>query len=266
MNTASRLENIPKNGSSLTFKRGENVIAVASGKSGVGKTWFAVTLAHAFSFFKKKTLFFDYDLGLTNIGTQLGLSIENDVDGIISGKITLNQAIHHCDKTKLDIVTGRSGYVGLSSIPTGRLQIIGDDLCLLAPIYDKVVIDVGDSVGKNGRVLPSFAQNIIALCTSEPESLTEVYAYIKIMTMEYPKNSISIVINKAETISEGRRSYATLLNACQNYLNISPKLLGIVRRDTRVRDAIRNQSPIINRYPTSEATEDVIAIVKKILG
>ena len=85
------------------------------------------------------------------------------------------------------------------------------------------------------------------------------------MTMQYPKSDINVVVYQANSIKEGQRTYETLLKACQNFLKISPPLLGIVRRDTRVRDAIRNQTPIITRYPTSEAAEDVIAIAKRII-
>lgn len=104
------------------------------------------------------------------------------------------------------------------------------------------------------------------VCTDEPTSLTDAYAFIKIMTMQYPKSDINIVINQANSLREGQRTFDTLLKACNNFLKINPPLLGIVRRDTRVRDSIRNQSSIINRYPTSEAAEDVIAIAKRLIA
>lgn len=84
--------------------------------------------------------------------------------------------------------------------------------------------------------------------------------------MQYPKSDINIVINQANSLREGQRTFDTLLKACNNFLKINPPLLGIVRRDTRVRDSIRNQSSIINRYPTSEAAEDVIAIAKRLIA
>lgn len=96
--------------------------------------------------------------------------------------------------------------------------------------------------------------------------MTDAYAFIKIMTMQYPKSDINIVINQANSLREGQRTFDTLLKACNNFLKINPPLLGIVRRDTRVRDSIRNQSSIINRYPTSEAAEDVIAIAKRLIA
>ena len=74
--------------------KGKNMIAVASSKSGVGKTWFSITLAQALSIHKQKVLLFDGDLGLANIGAQLGLSVELGLDDVISGNKSLNQIIH----------------------------------------------------------------------------------------------------------------------------------------------------------------------------
>ena len=226
------LKIMPRGISPRSLRRGRNMIAVASGKGGVGKTWFSITLAQALSSFRQKTLLFDGDLGLANVDIQLGLLVKDDLGSVVAGNKTLNQVIQHCDKTRFDIIAGRSGSAGLASMPIGRLQILGEDLSLLASSYDKVILD---------------------------------YAFIKIMSMQYPKSNINVVINQANSLREGQRTYDTLLKACTNFLKINPPLLGIIRRDARVRDSIRNQTPLMNRFPTSEAAEDVINIARKIL-
>lgn len=242
-----------------------NMIAVASGKGGVGKTWFSITLAHALSSFRRKTLLFDGDLGLANIDIQLGLMVPNDLGAVVTGHTTLNQIVHYCDKGRFDVIAGRSGSLGLASMPIGRLQILAEDLSLLACTYDNVILDMGAGVDKYIRIFSGMSGRVIVLCTEEPTSLTDAYAFIKIMAMQYPKCRISIVINQADSLQEGQRTYEILLKACQTFLKISPSLLGVVRRDARVRDAIRNQMPLITRYPTSEAANDVFAIAKKLL-
>lgn len=259
------LKIMPKGEAPKSIKKGRNMIAVASGKGGVGKTWFSITLAHALSGFKQKTLLFDGDLGLANIDIQLGLMVKNDLGNVVSGSMTLNQVVYHSPKTHFDVIAGRSGSAGLASMPIGRLQILGEDLSLLAASYNKVILDMGAGVEKPVRILSGMAEKIIVLCTDEPTSLTDAYAFIKIMSAQYPKCDLNVVINQANSLREGQRTYDTLLKACQNFLKISPPLLGIIRRDTRVRDSIRNQAPLISRYPTSEAAEDVIAIARKLI-
>ena len=82
--------------------------------------------------------------------------------------------------------------------------------------------------------------------------------------MEQQKPNIRIVVNSANSSREGERTYTTLLKACQGFLRISPPLAGVIRRDTRVRDSIRNQTSILNRHPNTEAAEDVLSIALRL--
>ena len=81
---------------------------------------------------------------------------------------------------------------------------------------------------------------------------------------QYPKCHISIVVNQCVSVQDGQRTYDILRKACQNFLKVAPPLLGVVRRDTRIRDAIRNQMPLLARYPSSEAAVDVVNIARKL--
>ncbi len=246
------------------FSSHHNMTAIVSGKSGIGKTWFTITLAHALSSMKKKILFFDGDLGLSNIDNQLGLSLTHDISCTITGPVTLNQIITNSEKGHFDVIAGRSGSAKLVSMPIGRLQILSEDLLLLSSNYDHVLLDMGNGIDRSIRILSGMAGNIIVICTDEPSSLTEAYGVIKAISAQYPKSSISVVVNQAESMQAGQTTYEALRKACQSFLNITPPLLGIIRRDARVRDAIRNQMPIITRYPTSEAVKDVVEIARKL--
>ena len=130
----------------------DRMIAVASGKGGVGKTWFSITLAHALSGLRQKTLLFDGDLGMANIDVQLGLMVPFDLGSVVTGTTTLNQVVHYCDKCRFDVIAGRSGSAGLASMPVGRLQILAEDLALLSGAYDKVILDMGAGVEKSIRI------------------------------------------------------------------------------------------------------------------
>ena len=92
-NKQDELKIMPRAATPRSVRRGKNMIAVASGKGGVGKTWFSITLAHALSGYKQKTLLFDGDLGLANIDIQLGLMVKDDLGSVIAGSKTLNQVI-----------------------------------------------------------------------------------------------------------------------------------------------------------------------------
>lgn len=239
-----------------------NIIAVASGKGGVGKTWLSISLAHALARSGVKTLLFDGDLGLANVDIQLGLVTPYDLGSVMTGRVPLTGAIVPCPECGIDVIAGRSGSGSLANIPLSRLQMIFDDLKLLSTQYDKVVIDLGAGVEKAVRLFAGNAGTLLVVCTDEPTSLTDAYALIKMMTRENPDVDIRVVINSANTYREGERTYATLLKACQGFLKISPPCAGIVRRDTRVRDSIRAQSSILNSYPTADAAGDVLKIAE----
>ena len=137
----------------------DRMIAVASGKGGVGKTWFSITLAHALSGLRQKTLLFDGDLGMANIDVQLGLMVPFDLGSVVTGTTTLNQVVPYCDKCRFDVIAGRSGSAGLASMPVGRLQILAEDLALLSGAYDKVILDMGAGVEKSIRILSISISN-----------------------------------------------------------------------------------------------------------
>jgi flagellar biosynthesis protein FlhG len=209
---------------------------------------------------------FDGDLGLANLDIQLGLMPKQDLSNVISGRLTLNQAIVDFPEAGFDIIAGRSGSGGLANIASSRLQMVGDDLALLSANYDTVLMDLGAGIERTVRQLAHNAKTCIVLLTDEPTSLTDAYAFIKIMHADRPEIEIKIVTNVVNSTREGERTYNTLLKACQGFLKISPPLLGVIRRDTRVREAIRAQTPLLTRFPNCEAAQDVERIAENLLS
>ncbi len=246
--------------------RTRNIVAVASGKGGVGKTWFSITLAHALALRGQKTMLFDGDLGLANVDIQLGLMPRHDLGSVITGKITLTQACTHFEAGGFDVVAGRSGSGSLANIPLSRLQMLGEDLNLAASGYNRVILDLGAGVEKAVRQLARAAGTILVVTSDEPTSLTDAYAFIKVTAMERPGTDIRVVVNAANSTREGERTYNTLRKASENFLKFSPPLAGIIRRDMKVREAIRNQTPILIRSPNAEAALDVEAIADRLLA
>jgi flagellar biosynthesis protein FlhG len=106
----------------------DNIIAVASGKGGVGKTWFSITLSHAFALRNSRVLLFDADLGLANVDIQLGLMPQRDIGGVIAGKLTMDQAKTRYEDGKFDVLAGHSGSGNLAALPPNQLLNLGEDL------------------------------------------------------------------------------------------------------------------------------------------
>lgn len=250
----------------VTPLRGMNVFAVASGKGGVGKTWFAITLTHAIARRGRRVLLFDGDLGLANVDIQLGLMPKRDLGSVIDGLITLKNAAERYTDGGFDIIAGRSGSGSLANLPSQRLGELRTDLLGLSRSYDAVVIDLGAGVDRTVRQLAGPAGVTLVVTTDEPTSLTDAYAFIKVTHTVNPSTDLRVVVNMAASIRDGERTYATILKACQNFLRFAPPLAGIVRRDVKVRDAIRNQVPLLTRSPASDAARDVEAVAARLMA
>lgn len=257
-----------------------NLITVASGKGGVGKTWFSATLAHAMAFKGKRVLLFDGDLGLANIDVQLGLTPQVDLANVISGSVAFSEAVtafeggacSMADETipeaartraGFDVLAGRSGSGTLGSLSRNQLAELIHSLKGIAEDYDYVICDLAAGIDNACKILSTPSAKVYVVLTDEPTSLTDAYAYIKVMAMRYPDIPVEIVVNMAEDLAEGRRTFATLAKACENFLSFEPKLAGIIHRDPNVKQSIRHQAPIITRYPMSRAAKDVREIAEK---
>lgn len=246
------------------FRRGHNIIAVVSGKGGVGKTWFSITLAHALANSGKKVLLFDGDLGLANVDVQLGLMPKRDLNDVIRGRLGLDKVTQHFEDGGFDIIAGRSGQASLSALPVQRLTLLRDQLLEVADKYDAVIIDLGAGVDRTVRMMSATATKTLLVTTDEPTSLTDAYAFIKLGNAAGMSKHVNVVVNQATSVSEGEKTYKTLLKACENFLRLKPPLAGMVRLDPRVKESIRNQAPILMRSPNTEAAEDVEKIAKHV--
>jgi len=247
-----------------SVRQGKNIIAVASGKGGVGKTWFSITLAHALTRMGKKVLLFDGDLGLANVDVQLGLMPKRDLNDVIRGRLSLDKVIQTYEDGDFDIIAGRSGQASLASLPSQRLTLLRDQLLDVADDYDVVICDLGAGVDRTVRMLSATAAQTILITTDEPTSLTDAYAYIKIGNAAGMSKNINIVVNMASSEMEGEKTYKTLLKACSNFLRLKPPLLGMVRVDPKVKESIRHQTPLLIRSPNTQAAENVEDIANEV--
>ncbi len=246
-----------------------HVIAIASGKGGVGKTWFAITLAHALARKGRRVLLCDGDLGLANVDIQLGLMPSHDIASVIAGRVALADAVLR-HESGFAILAGRSGSGTLASLDKAALEKLLFALRDASRAYDHIVLDLGAGIDRTTRRLARFAHLLLVLATEEPTSLTDAYAVLKMHHTdggaEAAESEARIVVNQASTAAAGERTYATLARACAAFLGHTPKLAGIIRRDDRVRDAIRRQTALFKRHPNAPAADDVERLVGGLLA
>jgi flagellar biosynthesis protein FlhG len=132
-----------------------------------------------------------------------------------------------------------------------------DEVVAVSENYDHVILDLGAGVDQAVTTLATHAGRVLVVITEEPTALTDAYAFVKLMVMRNPRADIRVAVNMASGRKQGERTFGALSRACQSFLKFTPRLAGVIRRDLKVPDAIRHQSPLLSRHPLTAAATDV---------
>jgi flagellar biosynthesis protein FlhG len=176
----------------------------------------------------------------------------------------LADATLHHSQGGFDIVAGRSGSGALSAIDPSALERVLATLHAETDRYGIVLLDLGAGLERAVRRIAAWADTLLVLATDEPTSLTDAYAVLKLYSADRPQGDVRVVVNQAPSRQAGQRTYATLARASETFLGRALTLAGIVRRDDRVRDAIRRQTLLLTRHPASPAAADVEAVARSL--
>jgi len=242
--------------------------AIGSGKGGTGKTFVALSLAQAFADLGERVLICDADLGLANVTVQLGAASGGDLPGWLAGRIVLADAVvqvalsPHAGFDLLSAPAG-SGALADSDGETGERLVA---MLKRASCYDRILIDLGAGVGAATMTLASHADDTLVLATPDPASLTDAYAFAKLMVKRTGGRAPAIVINMAGSTAEAKRTAETLIRSAQSFLKVAPDYLGHIPHDPRVVEAVRRQTMLCALYPQSPAVAAIAALAAALGG
>lgn len=234
------------------------LIAIASGKGGVGKTCLAIGLAQALADAGRSVLLVDGDLGLANVDVQLGLQPRRDLGDVLAGRCPIEEAtIRHA--AGFDVLPGRSGSAALAAMDGSALGT------LLRGQRRLVVLDLGAGLGAAQRHLAARANLLAVVASEEPTSLTDAYAVLKLHRRDAPQGRAGVLVNMVAQHAQAMKVHAALDSACRSFLGAGVPLLGAVRRDPKIPAAIRAQAPLLTRHPSSPAARDLRNLAASLL-
>ncbi|MFW5451112.1 MAG: MinD/ParA family protein [Methylophagaceae bacterium] len=239
------------------------VIAVASGKGGVGKTNVTVNIGVALAAQGKQVLLLDADLGLANIDVMLGLHPQYNLLHVIEGSKTLSEIIVE-GPSGLKIIPAASGVQKMAELSStehaGMIQAFSE----MEQHIDILLIDSAAGIADSVISFSRAAQEIIVVVCDEPASITDAYALIKLLSRDYDVDRFHIIANMTQNIQEGRELFNKISMVCERFLDVSLDFMGIVPFDDDLRRAVKKQRSVVDYIPRSKSATAFTHLAKKV--
>ena len=243
--------------SETTFNSGiqdtyTRVIAVTSGKGGVGKSTLCVNLGISLAKKGQKVLLLDGDLGLANLNVLMGIIPEFGIYDVIRGKKSLEDVIISTS-FGLDIISGANGISQLADINQKQREAFLAQIGELEG-YDVMLIDTSAGIGANVLGFALASDDILVVTTPEPTAITDAYAMIKSILMHEANKPVHLLVNRVSSTTEAKMVAKRLRNIVSRFLNADLENIGFIFEEDLVQKSVASQRPLVTTYPSAKST------------
>jgi len=233
------------------------VIAVTSGKGGVGKTNVVGNMAVALSRMGKRVVIIDADVGLANIDIIFNLRPDFNIRHIINSQKTLNQVMVTSDHG-IKILPGGNGFAELTQLNEGEKLNLLSEFESLSDQADIIFVDTGAGISSNVLYFNSACDECIVIATREPTSITDAYAMMKILSGEYGTKYFKLIVNMVDSAAQAKKVYASLSAALDKYLNNAVlEYTGYIPFDRQLQTAVQKRGLVMDTFPDSMAAKAI---------
>ena len=248
----------------VTTKPQVRVLAITSGKGGVGKTNVVANLALALSRAGQKTLVLDADLGLGNMDILFGIIPQYTLEHVLLGDKTLADVIMK-GPGGIHILPSSSGVEELTALDQEKKLILLSELEHLEQEVDVLLIDTAAGISSNVTYFNMAAQEIIVVACGEPASITDAYAVMKVMSRQYGEKRFQLLVNMVRGHVEAKEVYRKLSLAADRFLGIAVNYLGYIPEDDYLRMAVSQQRAVVDLYPQARSSRQFGVLARNIL-
>lgn len=246
-------------------KEAARVIAVTSGKGGVGKTNIAVNLALAFRERDFRVVLIDVDLGLANVDILLGITPAFNLGHVLRGERTMQEIMAE-GPLGLKILSGGSGITDLANLNGWRLEVFIKSLELLNREFDFVILDTGAGIHRNVLSFVLAATEVLVVTTPEPTAITDAYGLLKVIRKQRPDAKVRLVVNMAKSPNEAQLVADKLNSVLLEYVQWEVEYLGYVLQESQTAKAVADQQPVLLAYPTAMSSRSFRRIAGILAG
>ncbi len=244
--------------------KGARVIAVSSGKGGVGKTNLTVNLAIALQQLGQRVLVIDADLGMANVDVLLGTRAQYSLLDLLQPGVSLDDVLVE-GPYGITYIPGGSALEQIVDILPAQRGLLVQKLALCGQLADVILIDTGAGLGRSVMDFILAADEVLLVTTPEPTALTDAYAVMKAYSVYAPDGNMQLIINRVYDAEESSEVAAKLAQTARRFLHIDIGCLGYVFDDHAVRQAVRHQRPFMAAAPKAMASTCVRALADKLL-
>jgi flagellar biosynthesis protein FlhG len=244
------------------------IMAVTSGKGGVGKTFVSANLAAALARTGRRVLVLDADLGLANLDVVLNLFPKITLHDVFTGKSTLADAILPAPGGFSVLLAG-SGMVEYSRMTPEVREQLQRVIAEVEPQFDHVLLDTGAGISDVVLYTVSLAGEVLVVATPEPTSLTDAYATIKVLATTQGRRRVSLLVNQTRKPGEGRAVRQQLQQVLDRYVNsgldspVRLELLGEIPSDPAVRECVQRRQLLLEALPGAPAAVALAGIAAR---
>lgn len=240
------------------------IIAVASGKGGVGKTNISANLAITYAKLGKKVVILDADLGLANVNVILGIIPKFNLYHVIRKQKTIKDIIYDTEYG-IKLVAGASGFSRIANLSEDERQEFIASFKELEGA-DIIIVDTSAGVSESVLAFLEAADDVVIVTTPEPTAITDAYGIIKVMSTEIDRTDLSIklIVNRTQSVIEGKKVATRVINIAGQFLNQKIDYLGCVYDDIAVQNCVRKQKPFTVFEPKSKASISLERLVHRL--
>ena len=239
------------------------IIAITSGKGGVGKTNIVVNLGYTLCRFGKKVLVFDADLGLGNLDVLLGLRPKYNLSHVVRGEKRLADVVV-AGPGGLQVLPAASGIQDLTALTQQDRCTVFSQLEKYIQGFDIMLIDTAAGISSNVLYFNINADEILVVATPEPTSIIDAYAMMKVLSVKYGTDHFKLVVNAAATTQEAEEVYRQLNRVTDRFLNIFMEYYGCIVMDENIKKGVRQQKVVTELAPLTKASRNFVELARKI--
>ena len=241
------------------------IVAVLSGKGGVGKSIFSSNFALALNNAKQRTLLVDLDIGMGNIDILLGMDSRYSIVNMIDQRLPVHDVLN-THSSGLSVLTGGSGLSDLFQLNDDKFAYFIEQLQSLKKDFDIIIFDFGAGINESTLKFVSAVHEILLVTTIEPTALTDAYAVVKIVHKYSPEIPIRCVINRYDNEKEADETWRKLSNVAKQFLNKELVLLGCLPRDRAVIKAVKLRKVLLEADPKARVAVNITELAANYLA